>query len=128
MDDNMITGTYTINGEDISFKFFTSLDAYKKSKFVVSVSNMLFGDNYYNHIIKDLAFDFCIIAIFTDIDTSYVQNANNGIVAMEEFVEKFNNVIDIVKTNVSDDIIEELHKAIELNIEYRTGIHADGSL
>lgn len=122
MNNEIKTGVYTLDGEDTPFAFYTSLNAYRKSQFVVSVSDILVGDNY-NYVIRDLAFDFCIVAIFTDIDTADVQDADDGITAMEEFVEKFKPVIDIVKTNVEDGVLDALHTAIDLNIEYRTGIH-----
>ena len=122
MNNEIKTGVYTIDDKDTQFAFYTSLNAYRKSQFVVSVSNILVGDNY-NYVIRDLAFDFCIVAIFTDIDTTDVQDADDGITAMEEFVDKFKPVIDIVKANVEDGILDELHTAIDLNVEYRTGIH-----
>lgn len=122
MNNEIKTGVYTFDGEDTPFAFYTSLSAYRKAQFVNSVSDILVGDNY-NYVIRDLAFDFCIVAIFTDIDTSDVQDADDGITAMEEFVEKFKPVIDIVKANVEDGVFDELHTAIDLNVEYRTGIH-----
>lgn len=122
MNNEVKTGVYTIDDKDAPFAFYTSLNAYRKSQFVVSVSNILVGDNY-NYVLRDLAFDFCIVAIFTDIDTNDVQESDDGITAMEEFVEKFKPVIDIVKANAVDGVIDELRKAIDLNIEYRTGIH-----
>lgn len=122
MKNEVKTGVYTIDDNDTPFAFYTSLNAYRKSQFVVSVSNILVGDNY-NYVIRDLAFDFCIVAIFTDIDTNDVQDADDGITAMEEFVDKFKPVIDIVKANVEDGVLDELHTAIDLNVEYRTGIH-----
>lgn len=122
MNNEIKTGVYTLDGEDTPFAFYTSLNAYRKAQFVVSVCNTLIGDNY-NYVIKDLAFDYYIVAIFTDIDVSEVQKSDNGITAMEEFVEKFKPVVDIVKANSVDGVLDELHKAIDLNIEYRTGIH-----
>lgn len=124
MNNNMMTDVCSINGENVSINFYTSLDAYRKAQFVASVSDMLVGDNY-NYVIKDLAFDFCIIAVFTDINTSDVQNADNGITAMEEFVDMYSPVVDIVVENAEDGLIDELLRAIDLNIEYRTGIHID---
>lgn len=124
MNNEIKTGIYTIDDNDTPFAFYTSLNAYRKSQFVVSVSNILVGDNY-NYVIRDLAFDFCIVAIFTDIDTTDVQDADDGITAMEEFVDKFKPVIDIVKANVEDGVFDELNTAIDLNIEYRTGIHVN---
>lgn len=122
MNNEIKTGVYTFDGEDTPFAFYTSLNAYRKAQFVDSVSNILVSDNY-NYVIRDLAFDFCIVAIFTDIDTSDVSDADDGITAMEEFVDKFKPVVDIVKANAEDGVLDELHKAIDLNIEYRTGIH-----
>lgn len=122
MNNEIKTGVYTLDGEDTPFAFYTSLSAYRKAQFVNSVSDILVGDNY-NYVIRDLAFDFCIVAIFTDIDTADVQDADDGITAMEEFVEKFKPVIDIVKANIEDGVLDELRTAIDLNIEYRTGIH-----
>nr|DAQ07353.1 MAG TPA: hypothetical protein [Caudoviricetes sp.] len=124
MNNDMMTDVCSINGEDVSINFYTSLDAYRKAQFVASVSDMLVGDNY-NYVIKDLAFDFCIIALFTDIDTSDVQNADNGITAMEEFVDAYSLVVDIVVENAEDGLIDELSRAVDLNVEYRTGIHID---
>lgn len=124
MKNEVKTGVYTIDDKDTPFSFYTSLNAYRKSQFVVSVSNILVGDNY-NYVIRDLAFDFCIVAVFTDIDTANVQDADDGITAMEEFVDKFNPVIDIVKANVEDGVFDELNTAIDLNVEYRTGIHVN---
>lgn len=122
MNNEIKTGVYTLDGEDTPFAFYTSLNAYRKSQFVVSVCNTLIGDNY-NYVINDLVFDYFVVAIFTDIDVSEVQKSDNGITAMEEFVEKFKPVVDIVKANSVDGVLDELHKAIDLNIEYRTGIH-----
>lgn len=122
MNNEIKTGVYTLDGEDTPFAFYTSLSAYRKAQFVNSVSDILVGDNY-NYVIRDLAFDFCIVAIFTDIDTSDVQDTDDDITAMEEFVDKFKPVVDIVKANSVDGVLDELHRAIDLNVEYRTGIH-----
>ena len=122
MNNEVKTGVYTLDGVDTPFAFYTYLSAYRKAQFVNSVSDILVGDNY-NYVIRDLVFDFCVVAIFTDIDTSDVQDADDGITAMEEFVENFKPVVDIVKANSVDGVLDELHKAIDLNIEYRTGIH-----
>ena len=122
MNNEIKTGVYTIDDNDTPFAFYTSLNAYRKSQFVVSVCNTLVGDNY-NYVLDDLVFDYFIVAIFTDIDVSEVQKSDNGISAMEEFVEKFKPVIDTVKANAVDGVLDELRKAIDLNIEYRTGIH-----
>lgn len=122
MNNEIKTGVYAVDGEDVSFDFYTSLSAYKKAQFVAYVSDILIGDNY-NYVIKDMVFDFCVVAVFTNIDTSDVQDADDGISAMEEFIAKHKSVVDIVKANAEYGLMDELNKAIELNIEYRTGIH-----
>ena len=122
MNNEIKTGVYAVDGEDVSFDFYTSLSAYKKAQFVAYVSDILVGDNY-NYVIKDMVFDFCVVAVFTNIDTSDVQDADDGISAMEEFIATHKSVVDIVKANAEYGLMDELNKAIELNIEYRTGIH-----
>lgn len=121
MNNDVKTGVYTYNGEDIAFSFRTSLSAYDRIKFVNSVTNLIVGDNY-NYAIKDLVFDFYIIDAFTDVDTSVVFDAPDAISAMEEFIES-TNIVDIVIANALPGIIENLDKCVALNIEYKTGIH-----
>lgn len=116
------TGVYTKNGEEYNFNFYTSLRARDKLKFVNFVVNTLIDDNHYNSIIKPLIFDFAIIEIFTDIDTSDIQDSNDSISLIEELLDE-TNIVEIVKANVDRDLINELNNAVNLNIEYRTGIH-----
>ena len=121
MNIEVKSGVYTHNGEDVSFNFSTNISAYDKVKFVNSVTDMLVGENY-NYVIKNLAFDFCIVAVFSDVDTSSVTEAKDGITAMEEFLNE-TDIVDIIKANALPGVIGELETAVELNIEYRTGIH-----
>lgn len=125
MKMNTRSGVYTYNGEEYTFNFYTFLDSYKKMLFVNSVTGLLVGDNY-NSVIRDLAFDYNVISIFTDVDISKVTDENNAIQdtlsAMEELVYE-TNIVEIVKANAVVGIIDELNKAVDDNIEYRTGIH-----
>lgn len=121
MNIEVKSGVYTCNGEDVPFNFSTNIGAYDKVKFVNSVTDMLVGENY-NYVIKNLAFDFCIVAVFSDVDTSSVTEAKDGITAMEEFLNE-TDIVDIIKANALPGVIGELETAVELNIEYRTGIH-----
>ena len=127
MIKNVMTGTYIKDGENYNFDFYTDLSAYDKLKFVKSVTNTLVGDDY-NSIIRDLIFDFYIVDIFAiNVDTSFVKNNEeeptvNPIISIEEFLED-NNIAEIIKVNAEDGLIDELNKAIDENIEYRTGIH-----
>lgn len=122
-DLNVKTGVYTRNGEEISFNFYTSLRAKDKVRFVKSVVGTLVGDDYL-HVLKGLIFDYYVIDIFTDVDTSEVPQAIDAINAIEDIVIE-TNIVEIVKANAEAGLIEELEKAVELDIEYRTGIHSD---
>ena len=119
------SGVYTYNSEEHSFNFYTFLDSYKRMLFVNNVTDLLVGDNY-NSVIRDLVFDYNVISVFTDVDVSKVTDENNTtqdtLGAMEELVYE-TNIVEIVKANVIAGVIDELNKAVNDNIEYRTGIH-----
>lgn len=125
---NMMTGTYTYNDESYNFNFITRLSAFEKLIFVNSVVDTLVGDNRYDSIVKDLIFDFNIVRVFTNIDTSFVNvrdddnNVINPIIPIEQFLEE-TNVVKIVKVNMENGLLDELNKAVDKSIEYRTGIH-----
>lgn len=122
MNIEVKTGVYTRDGEDVSFNFYTSLSASDKVRFVDSVVSTIVTDDGYNYVIKDMIFDYLIVNYFTDVDTSEISESQNNIDAIEDFLNE-TNVVDIVKMNISADVIDELEKAVELNIEYKTGIH-----
>lgn len=123
MMKNTMTGSYVYNEEIINFEFYTSLNATDKINFIDSVTNIVVGENY-NYIIKDLVFDYMIIKLFTTVDTRKIDKSLNSIDMIEEFLEE-TNIVDIVKINVENGLIEELEKAVDLNIEYHTGIHTN---
>ena len=122
MNIEVKTGVYTRDGEDVSFNFYTSLSASDKVRFVDSVVSTIVTDDRYNYVIKDMIFDYLIVNYFTDVDTSEISESQNNIDAIEDFLNE-TNIVDIVKMNISADVIDELEKAVELNIEYKTGIH-----
>lgn len=124
MKNEMMTGMYARNGEDVSFNFYTSLSASNKLSFVNSVVDIIVDGDSYNYVIKDMVFDFNIIRFFTDVGTTEVARARNNIDAIEDFLNE-TNVVEIVKANAALGVIEELADAVELNIEYRTGIHTN---
>lgn len=121
MNENVKSGIYTYNDIDTTFNFRTSLSAYDKVKFVNSVTNLLVGDNY-NYVIKNIVFAFYIIDIFTDIDTTDITDSSDVVNAIEDFVYN-TNIVDIVMENAEAGLIDDLRKAVDINIEYRTGIH-----
>lgn len=128
MMKEMKTGFFTYNDESYEFIFKTSLSAYEKMVFVKTVVDMLVSDDSYNVVVKDSISDFAIIEVFTNIDTSFVEikddNGNdvNPIIPIEHFLEE-TNVVDIIKENMEDGLLDELNKAVDLNVQYLTGIH-----
>lgn len=127
---NIKTGAYInyTNDETYNFNFATDLSAYRKMMFVNYVVNSIVDDDRYDSIARDLIFDFGLISILTDIDTSFINqkddegNIINPIIFIEQFLEE-TNVVDIVKENMVDGLFEQLNKAVDKSIEYRTGIH-----
>lgn len=121
MKENIKTGVYTRNGKDVPFNFYTNLSVQNKVAFVNYVTSLVVDENY-NSIIRDMIFDFEIIAIFTDVDITDVVESTNTLQIIEELLAE-TNIVDIVKANVDIGLIDELSNAVDKNIEYKTGIH-----
>ena len=114
-------GVYTRNGLEFNFNFNTSLRAVDKMRFVSNVTDLVVGDNYYS-VIRDMIFNFNIISIFTDVDISDITDPdNNNAISMIEDLLCETNIVAIVIAE--DGLIDELQKAVDDNIAYRTGIH-----
>lgn len=118
------TGVYTRNGEDFSFNFYTDLSSANKLKLVNSVVDLIVDDRHYNYVIKDLVTDFYIIDIFSDYDTSDLKSSSFFVNDVENLLEE-TNIVDIIKANMKDGLLEELNKAVDNSIEYLTGIHTN---
>ena len=115
-------GTYIYGEENYTFKFTTNLSMFDKLQFIDSVVNTVISENNYNSIIRDLAFDYMLVKYFTDVNTEEIQNSVNMIDAIEQFLEE-TNIVDIIKVNVEFGLIDELNKAVDKSVEYKTGIH-----
>ncbi len=118
---NIMTGTYVHNDEILNFEFATSLTASEKVTFVSSTVDTIVGDNY-NSLIRDIMFDHMIIQLFTNVGNFYFKDAIEKIDAIEQFLEE-TNIVDIVVANMEIGLLEQLNKAVDKAIEYRTGIH-----
>lgn len=124
-------GSYEYNGESKTYKFKDSLTTTEKIGFVNSITDSLFvGDNFV-YAAKDLFFDYFVIDFFTDIeDFIFATEDENGeplnhsIDEIEGFIEE-TGIANIVIANAEQGVIAELVKAVELNIEYRSGIHSN---
>lgn len=128
MKNEMRTSTFIYNDESYDFNFKTNLSADEKLTFVRTVVNSIVSDSGYDVVIKDLIFDFAIIDVFTNIETSFINakdedgNDINPIILIEHFLEE-TNVVEIVKENMVDGLLDELDNAVNLNVQYLTGIH-----
>lgn len=112
---------YKYGEDEFTFDFYTSLPTSKKAAFVNSVSYLLVGDSY-NSVLKDILFDLFLVKIFTNVDVSSIIKSDTIIDDAEEFLNT-TNIVEIVKANAEDGVMEELSNALDLNIEYKTGIH-----
>ena len=124
MTKKVMTGSYVDYANNktlVGFNFYTNLRKSEKASFVNTVTDTLVGANY-NYILRDMIFDFQIICTFTDVDVSDILESPTSLVKIEDLLED-TNIVDIVKANVEEGLIEELNKAVDLNIEYRTGVH-----
>lgn len=130
MKKTMKTGAFIYNNETYNFEFATSLFAHEKRLFVRSVVNSIIDDNNYDVVLKDLIFDFMIIEMFTNIDTSFIDMKDEDgktidpVILIEHFLEE-TDIADIVKANMEAGLLEELNHAVDLNIQYITGINTN---
>ena len=75
-------------------------------------------------------FDFIVIEMFTNIDTSFINvkdedgNDISPIITIEHFLKE-SNVVDVIKANMEDGLLDELNHSIDLNIQYLTGIQTN---
>lgn len=132
MMKEMKNGVYTRiteNGDEThSFNFVTNLSAYDKAIFVRTVVDTIVDDDSYDSVLRDIIFNYTIISMFTDVDTSLfkVKHNDSGIITDIDLVEEFllnTNIVEIVKANAYPTIFEQLEKAVDKSIEYKTGIH-----
>ena len=121
MKNEMKNGVYTKGEKTFEFSFITDLSASKKMDFVNSVVGYVVTTSDYNFVIKDIIFDFEIIHKFTNYNISDIKEADDTLGAIEELLET-TNIVEIVKSNMVDGLYEELVKAVDLDIQYKTGI------
>lgn len=121
MKNEMKNGVYTKGEKTFEFSFITDLSASKKMDFVNSVVGYVVTDSDYNFVIKDIIFDFEIIHKFTNYNISDIKEADDTLGAIEELLDT-TNIVEIVKSNMVDALYEELVNAVNLDIQYKTGI------
>ena len=132
MNIKVKSATYTQvkdgNETQVAFNFFLDLTAKNKMRFVNTVIDTIIDADKkrYNGIIKDLIFDFTIIEVFTDVDTTDIHESTDVISTIEDFIAE-TNIVDIVTTNISTELMESLRIAIDENIQYKTGVNPNNT-
>lgn len=121
---NVMSGVYFKGEESFNFNFYTDISSAMKLKYINTVVEILIDEYHYNSVIKDLISDFYIVDIFTDINMTELKNSDQFLNDVEQFLDE-TNIVDVVKANMKDGLLDELNKAINLSIEYRTGIHVN---
>lgn len=124
MKNEFKNGVYTKGEKTFEFSFITDLSASKKMDFVNSVVGYVVTDSDYNFVIKDIIFDFEIIHKFTNYNISDIKEADDTLGAIEELLNT-TNIVEIVKENMVSGLYDELVKAVNLDIQYKTGIHSN---
>jgi len=125
---NVMTGMYTHKTDDNevshNFNFYTNLSTASKLRFVNNVTKLLVDTDKkrYDSVLRNLVFDFFIVEGFTSVNVDEIIKSNFFVNDAEKFLEE-TNIVDIVKANIENGVIEELNRAVDLNIQYITGIH-----
>jgi hypothetical protein len=118
-------GVYTYKNDnsekDYLFNFKTSLTAREKLAFVSAAVDTLYSGGLYLGIIKDTIINSIIIKMFTDIDLSHYEGEYNDI---ENFINN-TNIIDILKVNIEEGLLDELNKQININLQIITGVNVN---
>ena len=115
-------GTYTYNGEEFSFDYYTDTGIVNKIDFVNSVVSSIVDKDSYCSIARDLIFDYMIVKKFTDIDMLEIEMSDDKLSKLEDFLYK-TNVANLVKNDLIEGLVDELNTAVDNDIEYRTGVH-----
>ena len=117
-------GTYMNKqtGVELDFSCVTNPSISTKQDIVNRVVNAVVDDNYYHSLITDMITKFMIVVELTDIDISAIKDGNYNIEAIESFLDA-NTIYDETEKIVGQDVVEEIKNAINLGIEYKTGIH-----
>ena len=109
--------------KEIDFKYRTELTLQQKVSFVNFVLGVIFDDDYCFSIIKNEVFDIALIYMFTDVfkyDEDFTFSLNN----IDEMLNT-TNVIEILKKEIDNDLINDLNEVIDINIAYKTGVNVN---
>lgn len=127
--DKVMVGQFVYKNKDYNFNFFTDISLSKKIAFVKSVVESVIDEDHYYVIAKDVLFGFQIINYFSDAldaikGTDGDVEATFSIAQIEDIVIN-TKIVEIIEGKTREGLIDELRDAVNKDIEYRTGIHAN---
>ena len=120
-----LTGQYPFNGEVYEFHYTNKLSAIEKLAFVLGVCDWIITSEGYYPMLRSYAFRYQL-CLMTDIDRSVFadEGGSFNIAKFIEFADESRFEYDMID-NIDSALIEELNDTIDLNVEYKTGIHRD---
>lgn len=113
---------YYINleGKKTEYILEKSLSLSQKMSFVVEVAGTVVSKEVgYAYVLKQVIFNYCLITYYTNI-VLFENGTEFSLDKVEKFVnDNKENVLDVIRDNVSDDEYTELKFACDEAIEYR---------
>lgn len=117
------TGIFEYQGKEYSFNFYTDINLPKKVTFVNGVLNTIVTEDHYYSVLRGVIFGFQLINVFSDaLDNLSEEDKTFSLAEIEDIVMN-TTIVDTIIANARVGLIDELHEAIDRDIEYKTGIH-----
>ncbi len=109
-----------LEGKKTEYILEKSLSLSQKMSFVVEVAGTVVSKEVgYAYVLKQVIFNYCLITYYTNI-VLFENDAEFSIDKVEKFVkDNKENVLDVIRDNMSDDEYTELKFACDEAIEYR---------
>lgn len=109
-----------LEGKKTEYILEKSLSLSQKMSFVVEVAGTVVSKEVgYAYVLKQVIFNYCLIRYYTNI-VLFENDAEFSIDKVEKFVkDNKENVLDVIRDNMSDDEYTELKFACDEAIEYR---------
>ena len=124
MNYNM-TGQFTYKDETYDVKYTDTLTTFEKLQFINNTVSWVVGEDY-RPILKRFAYRYNL-CLLSDVDFNQFVSADengNNIAELIEFIDS-TDLPDIIENSLDIAVVDELKENINLDIEYRTGIHSD---
>lgn len=109
-----------LEGKKTEYILEKSLSLSQKMSFVVEVAGTVVSKEVgYAYVLKQVIFNYCLIRYYTNI-VLFENDAEFSLDKVEKFVnDNKENVLDVIRDNMSDDEYTELKFACDEAIEYR---------